>query len=212
MLLMGICLNSCSVEKRLYQPGWHVEWPQRKNVINVETATEKLNCNLERICLVKEITTALDTPNVHSVILDKEPKIVAFEKENRGVSVTTEEKIDLEKKSVYSNEVSAAKRMHPKAGLSFLMGCVSIACIIIPLLVSGLGLTMLITLAVLLIISALLAQKWSRIALEDMYMARNRYSGKALAAAGMILSILALVGLVGVIVIGLLGLAFLSVA
>jgi hypothetical protein len=45
-----------------------------------------------------------------------------------------------------------------------------------------------------------------------MYMARNRYSGKALAATGMILSILALVGLVGVIVIGLLGLAFLSVA
>jgi hypothetical protein len=211
-LLMGVWLNSCNIEKRLYQPGWHVEWPQRKHDVSLDGLTEKRHRGEERIGQVMECSMPRDTPNVHSVILDQEPMIVAIERENQSNGVAQESKLHLAKKSDYSSEVAAAKRMHPKAGLSFLMGSVSIACIIIPLLVSGLGLTVLIALAVLLIISALLAQKWSKIALEDMYMARNRYSGKALAAAGMILSILALVGLVGVIVIGLLGLAFLSVA
>jgi hypothetical protein len=212
LLLMGIWLNSCSVEKRLYRPGWNIEWSQRKTAVDNEMVTEMSTGKENRMGHDLLRQNPIDTPNVHSVIISRELKCVVPENDNIAARVDEDLKKDLVNHSVNGREVSAAKRMHPKAGLSLLMGSISVGSLLVPIFVSGLGLTVLVLLAILLIISALLAQKWSKIALEDMYMARNRYSGKALAAAGMILSILALVGLVGVIVIGLLGLAFLSVA
>ena len=119
---------------------------------------------------------------------------------------------DVRPRDVAEGKGVGQRKVHQKAGLSFAMGALSMGSLLAPLLISGLGIAVILSLGVVLVVAALFALKWSRMALEDMYMARNRYAGKALATAGMILAVLTLVALIGVIVIALLGAAFLSVA
>jgi hypothetical protein len=200
----------CRIEKRLYRPGWHVEGrgptnatsplvkPHAKEGISKITIADRV----DTIWAIEHSPIAqgphisedeVDAPQGHSQSL-------------RG-SMGTKGRKGFRGKHV---DVNSHKQLHPKGGLSLLLGVVSMGCVILPLLVSGLGVAIVIGLAVLLIVSAILAQKCSRIAMEDMYMARNRYAGKAMAAAGMILSILSLVALLGILIIALLGVAFLS--
>ena len=157
-----------------------------------------------------------DVPSGHAVAAEAEhtegaeefktiqPSILKnIQLENRGASGRS-------RKIQGEVQMRGQRLMHPKASLSFLLGLIAMGCVIFPIVVSGLGAAVIVGLLVLLVVSALLAQKLSRIALEDIYMARSRYAGKALATAALIMSILALVALLGILIIALLGVAFLS--
>jgi hypothetical protein len=203
-------LAGCRMEKRLYCPGWHVEGRSSTNVTS-PLVKPRAKEGISKITIVDRIDTM--RANEHSPIEQGSHK-AEYEANvsqghaqiHRGSMGTKGRKGFMGKHS----DVNSHKQLHPKAALSLLLGVVSMGCVILPLLVSGLGVAIVIGLAVLLLVSAILAQKCSRIAMEDMYMARNRYAGKAMAAAGMILSILSMVALLGILIIALLGVAFLS--
>lgn len=211
VFLFSIAMVSCRIDKRLYRSGWHVEWPARS--VSSEIAT-----------LPRESTPPLDQPIVHLDSLDRGPMAIASLTEDEAVLdaslsekkkeriATSRELNETRPRDVSEGKGVGQRQVHQKAGLSFAMGALAMGSLLAPLLISGLGIVVILSLGVVLVVAALLALKWSRMALEDMYMARNRYAGKALATAGMILAVLALVALIGVIVIALLGAAFLSVA
>jgi hypothetical protein len=212
IIFLMACFSSCSMEKRLYRPGWHVEWPKinsgensvptKNSEINEVVVPPKMAESIVPSGLRTDSTFASDKAEPISV-LEVTPKRIT-----NNAKTTQEAKID-ESVTIRGNGVGH-KQMHPHAGLSFVMGAIAMGCVLAPILVSGLGTVVILCLAVALLVTALLAFKWSRMALEDIHMARNRYSGKALAAAGLVLAVLSLVALIGVVVIALLGAAFLS--
>jgi hypothetical protein len=203
-------LAGCRFEKRLYRPGWHVEGRGQTN----ETTPLVKPIAKEGISKMT-IADRMDTiwANEDSPIELEAHKAEYKAAAPQGHSQSLRGSMGTKGRKGFKgnhSDVNSHKQLHPKAALSLLLGVVSMGCVILPLLVSGLGVAIVIGLAVLLLLSAILAQKCSRIAMEDMYMARNRYAGKAMAAAGMILSILSLVALLGILIIALLGVAFLS--
>lgn len=210
--MITVLCSACSIQKRVHRRGWHIEWAASRDA---SPWPQRLKRDMEPMQPMDSAVQCFQSFSVGAV----RPKTkvstgeVTWTKrypkhEGIGQRGILRRPAD----QVANDNAIGKKQMHPKAGLSFLLGAMSLACVIVPVLVSGLGLAIIIGLAIALVVLALLAQKMSRIALEDMHMARHRYSGKALAAAGLILSVLALVALVGIVVIALLGAAFLTVA
>lgn len=119
-------------------------------------------------------------------------------------------------KETFPFEISTAApekinaEIHPAAVGSFLMGILSALCFVLMFVASFNPVWLVSTLVVGVIVFALLAKKMSSRAFDDMYYARNRYSGKAFAAAGLALGIISLVALVGLVAVVLFGVAFIS--
>ena len=120
-----------------------------------------------------------DVPNGHSVAAEAELAEGAEEFETIQPSMLKEK--EHESRGAFGRtgkiqsevQMRGQRLMHPKASLSFLLGLIAMGCVIFPIVVSGLGAAVIVGLLVLLVVSALLAQKLSRIALEDIYMARS---------------------------------------
>jgi hypothetical protein len=210
--LCVLSMVGCSFEKRLYRPGWHVEWPPRSEFYETSAtipaprpAPDQCMVRCDSMHVEQATTTRLATDET---VFESKPTVLAKSKMASAMIPDHDEKSEV---TLPLQQGKGHRQMHEKATLSFAMGVVSISSLLAPLLISGLGIAVILALGVVLVVAAVLAMKWSKMALEDMYMARNRYAGKALATAAMILAVLALLALVGVIVIALLGAAFLSV-
>ncbi len=100
--------------------------------------------------------------------------------------------------------------VHPYAAGSLLMGILSALSFIMLFVIEFNPVWLVIALIIALIIFALLAQKMAKQAFDDMYYARNRYSGKGLAAAGLALGVISIVALIGLALVILFGIAFIS--
>jgi hypothetical protein len=194
----------------MYRRGWNVEWshaPQARLVdVNTDLPQDVATIKSKSEALPNDSSVGIQGKNVGLTPIDLDQRDLLVEPQRigkRGIQRAT-------KVLPCDTQSEGQKQVHSKATLSLLLGIVSICCVLAPVLISGLGLAVILGLVALLIVTALLAQKMSRIALEDMHMARNRYAGKAMAVAGMILSVLALVALIGIVIIAVLGLAFVS--
>lgn len=194
--------------------GYHVEFFSRETSglqndnlqksIEAEISDQSLVDSLDIANLnatPSEINTqpeALAEKAVTPKIKRKQPrKVLALSNEKeQNANTTKPEKINAE--------------VHPSAAGSLLMGILSALSFIMLFVIQFNPVWLVIALIIALIVFALLAQKMAKQAFDDMYYARNKYSGKGLAAAGLALGVISIVALIGLALVILFGVAFIS--
>lgn len=93
---------------------------------------------------------------------------------------------------------------------SFVSGLLSFGCLF-GIIVAGLGnVWLFVGLIIVMLFFAIAAGKFANRAFKDMHYARDRYSGKALAAAGMVMGVLSIAAFIGLMLILILGIAFVT--
>lgn len=127
-LVITLVLTSCSMEKRVYMSGYHIEWnktkhnPDKQELANNDNVKQKQQNQLVTIGQTEnEINTADNSPTVtddnftasldNSVIIPSRKAISFSKKEN---SVTSQTNQTFEEKTVISKKINKAKKKAEK--------------------------------------------------------------------------------------------------
>lgn len=205
-------LTGCSIEKRRYTGGFHIEHhrrntelialqPQGEPPTAIAIAIDERNDDTMRV----ELTTCNDA------------RIAVIEKPNsNGKKIQQDRKsaqklfgpVALEAIIMQDVVVKRSSSVHPDALGSFVCGLGSMGCFFAIVITSLSPFLLFIGLLVTMLLLAFLAGKKANRAFKDMHYARNRYTGKALAAAGMVMGVLSFVAFIGLVLIVIFGIAF----
>jgi hypothetical protein len=203
------------VQKRRYKSGYHIEFFAKEHKTDFkknEPEVEKREMSNE--CLMASADTA------SAMVIDHLPKTYPQASSDKKESQATVKRI--KRKQVLANHSKAEEpndnatpqkinaEVHPSAAGSFLMGVLSALSFIMLFAIQFNPVWLVVALIIALIVFALLAKKMAKQAFDDMYYARNRYSGKGLAAAGLALGVVSIVALIGLALVILFGIAFIS--
>jgi hypothetical protein len=195
--------------------GYHVEFFSRENAPDQK---DDLPIAAEQ----KESHETLMASN-DSVKLSLEKNLPELQQEHSSEKVATQtgnrkikpkEKLQPNRKYLKQTEAAVPQKInaevHPSAAGSLLMGILSAVSFIMLFVIQFNPVWLVVALIIALIVFALLAKKMAKQAFDDMYYARNRYSGKGLAAAGLGLGVISIVALFGLALVILFGIAFIS--
>jgi uncharacterized membrane protein len=218
LLIGSICiLSSCRIEKRHYMRGYHIEFfsgktnqsePEKLVLSEVEIAPELQNasCNLasdsSEISVVMRSVQKTDHRDQHESVIEKQ--YTEVEKSLSPKSVSSSDELH------QPSNINA--QVHPAAAGSLLFGILSALCFVGMFISSFNPLALVIALTLGLFLFAILAKRLSKRAFEDMHHARNRYSGRGFAAAGLALSVITIVAFLGLLAVMLFGIAFISLS
>jgi hypothetical protein len=219
-LLIVFFVSSCTIEKRRYRSGYHIEWVHSGNESLREPAkTSDIDSTVAEFTkpAIKTMNSSDEPEEKISETLVVSPleevRSVEFVPSNSLEPVQIRAEIEYHEIPQSNSKEQQPARMgvlHPDAGGSFLLGLLSAGSIVAMFL---LGLSPLWAIALLFalgLVCGYLAIYLARRAMNDFYQGRDRFSGQPLAIAGMILGVLSLVVLIGAIVIFLLGLIFVN--
>lgn len=192
--------------------GYHVEFLSKKHHIDV-TCPEK--STIIEIAEAKDISASnvQDTLPVREVDVTKSEHYPVFESATKPAEETLHFKQQIQSEPLELTEIQKeslkpAAQIHPAAAGSLLFGILSALCFIGLFISSFSPLALVIGLSVGLFAFAILAKVLSKRAFEDMHYARNRYSGRALAAAGLALGVITIVAYIGLLAVIVFGIAF----
>ncbi len=206
-------LSGCTIEKRRYTGGFHVEHIGKKQSIVSSQQKDSAAVQFQEAIIEKgtELITQqipVELDSVMKVGLKETPHQV-IPKQKVRIRVGTIQSSTVAENVVVSDIAPGkSSSMHPDALGSFLCGLGSFACLFAIIITSLSPLWLFITLLALMILLAFAASRKANRAFKDMHYARDRYSGKALAAAGLVMGVLSIVAFIGLILIAVLGLAF----
>ncbi len=220
VLLIIVFINSCTIEKRRYRSGYHIDWvnsgseqspDHSKNSGSDTTANaptrEALHSPNSSVVPEENVSkTSIVSPLEEISIVEP----IQLKQDTPAQSATEIEHGQIQKSTTGEQQKGGMGVLHPDAGASFLLGLLSVGSIVAMFL---LGLSPFWAIAALFVIGlacGYLAIYLARRAMNDFYQGRDRYSGQPLAIAGMILGVLSLVVLIGAIVILLLSLIFVN--
>lgn len=208
LVLFVSTVFSCSIEKRKYTSGFHVEW-------NRNTHRERTIATNEESEPGSDVSVADETKaTALPIVSDNEGSVSTFHTiseasvveqishkaaENITTGETTYPDISPEKIEITGTKISA--EVHPHAFASLLCGIVAAGSLLTMFLLSFSPAALVAALLVSIIVFSLLAIRLAKSANSDMYYARNRYSGRGLSSAGMVLGIVTLVALIGFIAV-----------
>ncbi len=217
ILLIGlICtLASCSIEKRHYTRGYHVEFFSGKTKWSIPEKSEQPE--VQALCAEQNFVNpaAPDSLTVEAgknVLKAAQPlNNTRIQNENSRKKDLTEPKADNSTDAQYEPAQITAQ-VHPAAAGSLLFGILSALCFVGMFISSFNPLALVIALTLGLFLFAILAKRLSKRAFEDMHHARNRYSGRGFAAAGLALSVITIVAFLGLLAVMLFGIAFISLS
>ncbi|MFN0033094.1 MAG: hypothetical protein ACKVOR_13120 [Flavobacteriales bacterium] len=220
MLLMAVVLmHGCTIEKRRYMSGYYIDFRSHHRISDVgQKPEEAASRSLENVTLKEAVSVevqswdtlirqAIDPPSVKEKIPDKQQSAMVIDTVTASVDLPM---LPANQNSEHSRQVLS--EVHPAAAGSLLMGILSAGCFVLMFMISF-NPAWAVGLLVLGIITFAMLAKWlCKKAFDDMYYARNRYSGRGLAAAGLALGIISLVALLGLVLVLLFNLAFISIS
>ena len=248
-------LTGCSIEKRRYTGGFHVEHHRRNGeLIDVQSqaeppaptaiALDERNADTIRVELTASNTNVISKTcqclRNHTVVYadgykcsvqSGEAKIGLLHLFNRhndsriaviDKPISNGKKIQqaiksaqalfdpvvLETMIMHDAAVKRGSSVHPDALGSFVCGLGSMSCLFAILITSLSPFLLFIGLLAAMLLLAFLAGRKANRAFKDMHYARDRYTGKALAAAGMVMGVLSIVAFIGLVLIVIFGIAF----
>jgi len=206
----------CSIEKRRYSQGFHIERFHHHNNHNGGLAQTDLRKTKRKMV---EQRAKCDS----SIVVNGPEEIGMKEKKQENQQPTVrpgKKKLVDEPGSIKVYRTYAESRViveprggasyHPDAMASFLCGLAALACLFGIFLTGFSPVWLVAILIIALLVFAMLAKKTSKRAFDDMHYARDRYKGKGFAAAGFVMGMLSVVGLIGLALIIVFGIAFLT--
>jgi uncharacterized protein YktA (UPF0223 family) len=222
-LLLLLLAQSCSIEKRRYSNGFYIEGlhhnhngkhiaasnDNKRSVIQTfnDIELEQDSCVSEREKLYSshgEVKKSIESCSNEKPLFKKTSRIAFNER-----SILSSEKITTsapnEKSQIPQKRRSS---VHPDAFTSFVSGLLAFGCLAGIFLTGFTSLVLFVSLLIAMLFFAFLASRLANRAFKDMHYARDRYSGKGLAAAGMVMGVLCIVAFIGLMIIAALGLAF----
>jgi|GEM_PF-7066888 len=208
--------ESCMIEKRRYTGGFYIEHhsyvksgsEKSVHVVAKDTSgcfqtidSKKINFNKP-----KELSLAQSTP-----VLSCNASIKHLQAQPCNFNHTSSNLKTPSAKELLSNSGHLKHKkssVHPDAMKSFASGLAAIG-ILITIIILGLNSLWIVAALVLAtLFFGIAAGKLANRAFKDMQYARDRFSGKGLAAAGMVLGVLSIAALVGLFLITILGITF----
>lgn len=228
-VLFTYLLSSCTVEKRRYTSGFHVEGignPAKKtNNKSVNTETE---VNSEDVSLVPTDSSShvfSEDPSLNTSAINQ-PELAVNTPDNLDNSLASRQRSELKLTHVFTGDIlfrntfssipekkQALKGrggVHPDAFSSLICGIAAMGCLAGIFLTGATPLILFAAFLVAMVVLAFFATRLAKRAFKDMHYARDRFGGKAMAAAGMLLGVLSIVAFLGLITIVVLGIAFVN--
>jgi len=210
LLLFGM-MTSCSIEKRKYNSGYHTDWNLNKRTIQrnflvkrsikIESPTSSPSNEL----IIRECENISKENNYALVIVDSEQN---DKRRSTGQTNTIKHKISqviftptISIESSTTNLTKISAEVHPHAFSSLICGILAAGSLVTMFIASFSPAALVAALLISIIVFSLLAIRLAKSANSDMYYARNRYSGRGLASAGLVLGIITLVALIGFIAV-----------
>lgn len=224
-----ITIESCTIEKRRYTGGFHVEKRHSKRALvqNSEHVSSEDNylMQADTSCIVMEDLKSNDSIASDCTIA-QEQNAKSASKENFSNYKEKKFSSSLTSKQILKHEVSVALidvfqsnkqspqkgkgNAHPDAFASLLLGIAAMGCLAGIFLTGASPVILFAGFLAAMLVFAFFATRLAKRAFKDMHYARDRFGGKAMAATGMLLGVLSIVAFLGLITIVVLGIAFVN--
>lgn len=212
-------LSGCTIEKRRYTSGYHIEGLGRSKseVVSNEKNTAQLSSPTDTIQSIVEVHVTQTESNERTPIVTQDtlqPKPVKFSKNPHRVTqfLTSEIFAYPLSNKITPTESNYKKRssVHPDAFTSLMCGIAAMGCLAGIFLTGASPLILFLALLLAMLILAFFATRLAKRAFKDMHYARDRFGGKAMAAVGMLLGVLSIIAFLGLVTIVFLGFAFIN--
>jgi hypothetical protein len=230
LVIFFFALTSCSIEKRKYTGGFHVEKHHNKSVL----ARSSSEVSTQKDASLSSADSNLSKGN-HQLNCEIESDSIYFQKYD--IEATPEEKFHSKEEKKHAIPSSTAKQIlqqetttavlgafqptihgpkkgkgntHPDAFASLLLGIAAMGCLAGIFLTGASPLILFVGFLAAMLVFAFFATRLAKRAFKDMHYARDRFGGKAMAATGMLLGVLSIVAFLGLITIVVLGIAFVN--
>lgn len=224
-----IILSGCTIEKRRYTSGFHIEG-RGHNKGTAMNSEKQVSSETGNSIVLEEVTDTTDGQHADESILEtnvipqsEDPKsktrsnhdvvISAGRKDVKLIHVLTGD-ILIQKISRAESDANQPTKgrsnVHPDAFSSLICGIAAMGCLAGIFLTGATPIALFIAFLIAMVILAFFATRLAKRAFKDMHYARDRFGGKAMAALGMLLGVLSIVAFLGLITIVVLGIAFVN--